>query len=99
MTARREILIARLARILRYLHSRKPDFAEKRLKIFGVSNKMRNTEERATTVAGFVRDVLPAFAKEQIKPMVDRMFSMSELPAALAYMESDKHVGKIVVGV
>ncbi len=71
----------------------------KRLKIFGVSNKMRSTEERATTVAGFVRDVLPAFAKEQIRPMVDRMFSMNDLPAALAYMESDKHVGKIVVGV
>jgi len=68
-----------------------------RLKIFGVSNKNRTLEERAANVAAFVKDVLPAFAKETVRPVIDQMFPMAELPKALAYMESDKHVGKIVV--
>jgi NADPH2:quinone reductase len=68
-----------------------------RLKIFGVSNKNRTAEERAANVAAFVKDVLPAFAKEAMKPMIDKMYPMAELPKALAYMETDAHVGKIVV--
>lgn len=68
-----------------------------RLKFFGVSNKNRTLEERAANVAAFVKDVLPAFAKETVRPVIDQMFPMAELPKALAYMESDKHVGKIVV--
>ncbi|MGE0876072.1 MAG: zinc-binding dehydrogenase [Burkholderiales bacterium] len=69
----------------------------KRLKIFGVSNKLRPAAERAETVAGFARDVLPAFADGRIRPMIDRVFPMAEAPAALAYMESDAQVGKIVL--
>jgi NADPH2:quinone reductase len=68
-----------------------------RLKIFGVSNKNRTADERAANVAAFARDVLPAFAKETVKPVIDKMFPMAELPKALAYMETDKHLGKIVV--
>ncbi len=69
----------------------------KRLKIFGVSNKMRTAPERAGMVQGFVRDVLPAFADGRIKPVIDRVFAMDELPAAVAYMNSDAQLGKIVV--
>lgn len=69
----------------------------RRLKVFGVSNKNRTAEERGATVAGFVKDVLPAFAAEKLRPVIDKMFPMAELPAALAYMETDAHVGKIVV--
>jgi NADPH:quinone reductase-like Zn-dependent oxidoreductase len=69
----------------------------KRLRLFGVSNKLRTAPQRAETVAGFVRDVLPAFADGRIRPVVDRVFPLAELPAAKAYMESDAQVGKIVV--
>src|SRR5215470_5346748 len=69
----------------------------KRLKLFGVSNKLRTAAQRADTVHGFVRDVLPAIADGRIKPLVDRVFALSDLPAAKAYMESDAHVGKIAV--
>jgi NADPH2:quinone reductase len=69
----------------------------KRLRIFGVSNKLRNAEQRASTVRGFVADFLPLFASGRIRPLVDRVFPFAELPAAKAYMESDAHVGKIVV--
>src|SRR6267143_1280517 len=69
----------------------------KRLRIFGVSNKLRNAAQRASTVQGFVADFLPLFASGRIRPLIDRVFPFAELPAAKAYMESDAHVGKIVV--
>jgi NADPH:quinone reductase-like Zn-dependent oxidoreductase len=69
----------------------------KRLRIFGVSNKLRNAEQRAATVRGFSADFLPLIAAGRIVPLVDKVFAFGELPAAKAYMESDAHVGKIVL--
>jgi NADPH:quinone reductase-like Zn-dependent oxidoreductase len=69
----------------------------KRLRIFGVSNKQRNADQRAAGVKGFVTDFLPFFADGHIRPLVDRVFPFAELEAAKAHMESDRHVGKIVV--
>ncbi len=71
----------------------------KRLRIFGVSNKLRNAEQRSVTVRGFVADLLPAIADGRIRPLLDRVFDFAELPAAKSYMESDAHVGKVVVRV
>ena len=69
----------------------------KRLKLFGVSNKMRNGAQRAVTVEGFKRDFLPLFASGKLKPLIDRVYDFKDLPAAKARMEADQHVGKIVV--
>ena len=69
----------------------------KRLRIFGVSNKLRNAEQRAETVRGFTADFLPLFAAGRIAPLMDRVFPFAELPGGKAYMESDAHVGKIVL--
>ena len=69
----------------------------KRLRIFGVSNKLRNAEQRAETVRGFRADFLPLFEGGRIVPLVDKVFPFAELGQAKAYMESDAHVGKIVV--
>lgn len=71
----------------------------KRLTLFGVSNKLRNAEQRASGVPHFVRGLLPAIADGRIKPLVDRVFPFDELPAAKAHMESNKHVGKIVLAI
>ena len=71
----------------------------KRLRIFGVSNKLRTAEQRAGTVAGFKQDFLPLLAGGKIKPLVDKVFALGELEAAKAYMESDRQTGKIVVKV
>jgi len=68
----------------------------KRLHLFGVSNKLRNAAQRAETVAGFKRDILPAFAEGRLRPLIDRVFPVAELPSALDYMESNAHLGKIV---
>jgi len=71
----------------------------KRLKLFGVSNKLRTAEQRAVTVQGFTRDWLPLFASGKLKPLVDRVYDFKDLPQAVARMEADQHVGKIVVRV
>jgi len=72
------------------LHSR-------RLRLFGVSNKMRTAAQRAITVQGFIKDFLPLFAADRLKPVIDRIYDFKELPEAKARMESDAHLGKIVV--
>jgi NADPH:quinone reductase-like Zn-dependent oxidoreductase len=71
----------------------------KRLKLFGVSNKMRNAAQRGVTVEGFKRDFLPLFASGKLKPVIDRVYDFDDLPQAKARMESNAHVGKIVVRV
>jgi len=69
----------------------------KRLKLFGVSNKLRNPEQRAASVRGFAADILPLIADGRIRPVIDRVFAFAELPAAKACMESDAHLGKIAL--
>ena len=69
----------------------------KRLKLFGVSNKMRNGAQRGVTVQGFTKDFLPLFAAGKLKPVIDRVYDFTDLPQAKARMQADAHVGKIVV--
>jgi NADPH:quinone reductase-like Zn-dependent oxidoreductase len=71
----------------------------RRLTVFGVSNRLRSAAQRAETVRGFVRDVLPYLADGRLRPLVDKVFGFDDLPAAIAFMESDAQVGKIVVRV
>ena len=71
----------------------------KRLTLFGVSNRLRNAAQRAETVRGFVRNLLPYFEDGRLRPLVDTVFPFEELPAAIGFMEADRQVGKIVVRV
>ena len=75
---------------LQALHAR-------RLTLFGVSNKMRNADQRAAGLPAFMADWLPAFADGRIRPQVDRVFAFQDLAAAQAHMESNRHLGKIVL--
>ena len=69
----------------------------KRLTLFGVSNKMRTPEQRAAGVPAFVRDLMPAFAAGRIRPVIDNVYPFGKLEEAKARMESNLHVGKIVL--
>ena len=71
----------------------------KRLTLFGVSNKLRSPEQRAEPVSGFVKDILPAFAEGRIQSSIDTIFPFEEMVAAKALMETNAHVGKIVLKV
>ncbi len=69
---------------------------EQRLHVFGMSNRLRSAAEKAETVAGFRREVLPAIDSGAITPLVDRTYPFDELPLALSALESGAHCGKIV---
>lgn len=43
------------------------------------------------------KDMNSAIAASKLKPVIDRSFTFAEFPAALQYMESAAHFGKIVV--
>jgi NADPH2:quinone reductase len=69
----------------------------KRLTLFGVSNKLRTPEQRASGVPAFVAGLLPAIADGRIKPVIDSVHSFENLAAARERMESNRHVGKIIL--
>ena len=69
----------------------------KRLRLFGVSNKLRSAAEVAEGVRGFTRDVLPSIASGHLRPVIDKVFPFAELPQAKAYMEANAHLGKIIL--
>lgn len=71
----------------------------KRLILFGASARYRPVAHREAALHAFRRDLLPAFADGRIRPVIDRVFALDELPRAQAYMESDAHVGKVVLRV
>ena len=69
----------------------------KRLRVFGVSNKMRPLDERGMTVIDFAKDIVPLMAKRTLVPVIDKVFGFDQLPQARDFMESNAQVGKIVV--
>lgn len=69
----------------------------KRLQIFGLSNQLLSPAQRAEAMRGFIRHLLPAFAEGRITPLVGRVFPFDELPAARDYVETNAHLGKVVV--
>lgn len=71
--------------------------AEKRLHLYGVSNRLRNAAQRAESAKRFMADLFPALSDGRIKPIVDRTFALDDIAAAQAYVEADRHVGKVVI--
>jgi NADPH:quinone reductase-like Zn-dependent oxidoreductase len=71
--------------------------AEKRLHLYGVSNRLRNAAQRAESAKHFMADLFPALGDGRIKPIVDRSFPLEDIAAAQAYVEADRHVGKVVI--
>ncbi len=69
----------------------------KRLCLFGVSNKLRTAQQRAASLPGFLADVMPAIADGRIGPLVDHVYPFEQLAAAKTQMETNQHVGKIVL--
>ena len=69
----------------------------RRLCLFGVSNKQRTPEQRASGVPQFAREVLPAFAQGRIEPLINACFKFEELAHAKSLMESNNQNGKIVL--
>jgi NADPH:quinone reductase-like Zn-dependent oxidoreductase len=73
--------------------------AERRLHLYGVSNRLRSPAQRAQSTARFVADLMPALSDGRVRPIIDRSFPLDELAAAQAHVEADRHVGKVVIRV
>jgi len=69
----------------------------KRLVLFGVSQKMTSTAQKAEGTRRFGQDMLPLVASGRLRPLVDRVFPFAQVPEARAHMEANAHVGKIVI--
>ena len=69
----------------------------KRLKLFGVSNKLRSPLQRSESVPAFREQILPLIGAGHIVPMVDQVFPFEKLIEAKAAMEANQHLGKIVL--
>jgi len=64
-----------------------------------VTFRTRSTAEALACSARFADDLLPAFEDGALKPVLDRTFPLDELSVAHEYMNTDAHIGKIVLAV
>ncbi len=72
-------------------------FAEYRLHLYGVSNRLRSAAQRAESARRFLADLLPALGDGRLRPILDRSFALDDIAAAQAHVEADRHVGKVVI--
>ena len=73
--------------------------AMKRVRLIGTSFRMRSAEESLQASEAFAAALLPAVAGGRLRPIVDRVFTLDEIPRAYDYMASNQQIGKIVLSV
>ena len=69
----------------------------KRLTLFGVSNKLRTQQQRAEAMPAFKAQILPLIESGHIVPMIYKTYPFEQLLEAKAAMDSNQHLGKIVL--
>jgi putative PIG3 family NAD(P)H quinone oxidoreductase len=69
----------------------------KRLRIVGTVLRSRPLEEKISLAREFSERVLPMFESRLLRPVVERVFSFSDVREAHRLMESDSNFGKIVL--
>lgn len=69
----------------------------KRLKLFGVSNKLRTAEQRSAAMPDFKKQILPLIESGKIVPMIYRTLSFDKLLEAKSMMDTNQHLGKIIL--
>lgn len=73
--------------------------AAQRLKIIGVTFRTRSLEERIACVQRCAADLLEPLASGAINPVVDRTFPLDEIAQAHDHMETNSHIGKLVLAI
>lgn len=69
----------------------------KRLSLKGSTLRNRSAAFKEQLTAGFRQDIWPGFANREFIPVVDTIYDWEEANAAIAYMDSNANVGKIVI--
>jgi len=71
--------------------------AAQRLKIIGVTFRTRTLDERIACVQRCAADLLEPLARGEINPVVDRTFPLEQIAQAHDHMETNSHIGKLVL--
>ena len=69
----------------------------KRLKLYGVSNKLRSVEQRAQALPEFKKQILPLMAQGLCLPRIHEALPFERMLEAKAMMDSNQQLGKIVL--
>jgi putative PIG3 family NAD(P)H quinone oxidoreductase len=72
---------------------------QKRQSLLGLVMRARSIQEKIELTRAFVRSTLPLLADGRLKPLVDSVFSLSDVARAHQRMESNENLGKIVLKV
>lgn len=72
---------------------------QKRITLKGTLLTPRSDDYKAKLTNEFIEKVMTYFEKEQIKPVVDTVFSLDDVAKAHRYMEDNKNSGKIILKV
>ena len=72
---------------------------KKRVQVLGTLLRSRSVWEKAQLTHKVRQQVLPLAELGRIRPVIDRVFPLSEAAAAHAYMEENKNFGKILLKV
>ena len=69
----------------------------KRARVVGTTLRARPVEQKARIVAEVVTHVWPMLEAGQVRPVVDRVLPLPEVPEAHRALEAGEHVGKIAL--
>jgi NADPH:quinone reductase len=69
----------------------------RRISLISTSLRSRPADQKATIVAAFAADVVPALADGRLRPVIDRTLPFDEAGEAHRLMEAGDAVGKIVL--
>jgi putative PIG3 family NAD(P)H quinone oxidoreductase len=72
---------------------------QKRLTVTGSTLRPRSADEKARLAGEIERVVWPWIASGQVRPIVDKVFPLTEAAAAHAWLEGGAHVGKVMLSV
>ena len=71
----------------------------KRARLVGTVLRARPLEEKIALSRRFADEVLPLFETGQLRPVIDRRFSIDDVAEAHRYMESNANFGKVMLDV
>lgn len=71
----------------------------RRLKIHGTALRSRALEKKMALVQQFHKEAGPLLASGRVKPVIDRVYPLSEIQEAHRYLESNQSIGKILIQV
>ncbi len=69
----------------------------KRLAVIGTVMRTRSPEDKAQVARSFADHVLPRFVAGELRPVLDRVFPMTEAADAHRYLEANCNFGSVVL--